>query len=1754
MPEYNAGNAYLTIVPSFRGIEKMMQRETAKLAREIDKAIGNGVGDGMVRAVKAAEKESGRGGQAAGDKFATAFETQMSRRLKGAADAMPDVQVRANLSQFDRAIVRARRQLNEMAGQKIGVGGDTDLDTMAIALEQMETRLRRLQDQTKNPDQWLNLRDALGQVGMLGGMVEQARTQGRTYGGAFAEGAKARITQALKALPEVRVDANSAPAERAVAELRHRLEELGEKKVGVDIDRDSFLEDLQFLGAQLRDLAENSSTVTLKYDLEQAARSLREFGEKVAPTISEGMEESGDEAAERWSGAYVDGVQRRLGDAIRQIPNIPMTVDNTDAERKLAAIRVSMEDLADRRIGVDIDAGAAEAQVEALLARLRDLDSEDVDIDVRTNAAAAAASLSLVRAGADDSSMSLLDLGRQATITMSRIGYMIAVGSTIGALIAPAAATAAAAIIGLGTAGIVAAAGIGVFSAGVSGIGDAVKAMDAQEQDAAKSARSFSQAQNRVAGAADQVKSAEEGLANTRAQNAEQAFAAAQRIRDAERDVAKARREAGQALQRATEQQVDAERDLARVNGDAREAREGLNRALREAVFDLRNLDTAVKRNAVEVDKATTASMKAKEELDRILANPRATEVERRLARDAYNDRIVQIEELKNRGVELRDEQKRLAKEGVEGTDRVTRARKTLANADERVADAQRRLAKSRGQVRDAQIDGAERVAAAERRVADANRAQAAQARQGAAQIAAGQRQIAAAQRQMAQAYEGLGAAGGESLNKLKEAMDKLSPAGQRFARFIHGLKPALRSIRDAAQEGLLPGLESGIQQLVDKYLPAFRSFVKDVGKGLGDIFAATPKVLENPTFQRFFGYIRQTAVPAMQTLWAASMDFARGLVAIFNAFTPLNKPMGQGLLNMASRFAAWSEKLEQNPAFQELLEYVQRVAPKVVHLIGQIATFIGKLVIAAAPVGEVVLDVFIGIAEWLASWKLGSLFALVVVMGTLGTVILGLTGLIRGIKFVTEAYNAVMLLSAKAHAIFAASMSRFGISIGGVSGKVGAVGAEVIAAGRGADTAGRRFGAFGRAMGGLRGIASKVGGMLGAGGILGIGLAAVTLGISYFSQKSAEQEGKVDSLSDALLGLGNKYKEVGSAGRVAGSDGAKAVEELVKGNPDLEKAVIALDAVGVSLDEISKIAEGDTAAALKVINDEIARMDANKGDAGSPGRRESDEAKEWRARREQWVLYGKTIAETGAKSKTTSDALRILRNEQNLVGQASLALTPLQDALAKSQEIVASKTATAQEKTTALYDAEKALRDARVEAIESSESFEASIDTLTTSVTRNKDENVKDAKSLSEKTEQGRNNRDMLENMIDSAGRMYDADVNLNGATQESTDKYEDNKNKIRAVAEKLGLSKDRTNELIEAYSRVKPLDMEFKEHGFPALLEKMRMTQFIQFQLSQGVTPEQIEKMWKAAENERKGHNLRGFAQGGEIYGPGTKTSDDVIIAASRGEFMQQADAVDYYGTPFMHALNKRLIPKDALPGFAHGGLIGDFLSGEYAGGGPIRVHLPVDFSKTKIPDLIAAGIAGSADLNGWMALKKTIESAVSGMSVASDYRPGDPGYHGKGRAIDMVFSDGSERHGGGKALQAFNYIASNYGKGTRELIWDFSPWGLSTGIWNGDRHRFNSASSGPGSHNDHIHWAYDQGGMLPPGYSTVFNGTGKPEPVLTSPQWDAMFAAAINGGVGGGDTYNIEFAENKLTLPQLEAHQQRRDTLARVGRRNR
>jgi phage-related protein len=330
--------------------------------------------------------------------------------------------------------------------------------------------------------------------------------------------------------------------------------------------------------------------------------------------------------------------------------------------------------------------------------------------------------------------------------------------------------------------------------------------------------------------------------------------------------------------------------------------------------------------------------------------------------------------------------------------------------------------------------------------------------------------------------------------------------------------------------------------------------------------------------------------------------------------------------------------------------------------------------------------------------------------------------------------------------------------------------------------------------------------------------------------------------------------------------------------------------------------------------------------------------------------------------------------------------------------------------------------------------------------------------------------------------------------------------------------------------------------------------------------------------------GKDWASFSTGGAVFGPGTGTSDDVPAWLSNGEYVVKASRVRELGVGFMDALNAGR--------FATGGLVGKLagavtdpvgtmrsavngLLDKVPGGGEFRnlvLGLPtkvLDVVVSKLKSLVDAIVPGGdgGELgtgtggSGWQWQMKVLRAVFPGLPLNSGYRPGsitasgNLSYHARGRAVDVP-----------PRADVFNWIRANYGATTKELI--YSPMGALQ-LKNGKSHVYTGAVKA--MHYNHVHWAYrngglvdqplsyDSGGYLPPGVTSVFNGTGKPEPVFTSAQAASLLDSPSSAEVVAalhrladlaavGNAGNVDGLDRVLAA--VEAQPRRSLALARQG----
>ncbi|GAA0719841.1 hypothetical protein Drose_06135 [Dactylosporangium roseum] len=613
-----------------------------------------------------------------------------------------------------------------------------------------------------------------------------------------------------------------------------------------------------------------------------------------------GLRAQGGRYGQEFGGTFADTARRRIEAALRSLPTPQIGVATTEAEQRLKDLRGKLASLASKRIGVDIGATEALEEVRRLKTELDRLAGSSPSAQVRVDTANAAIELAAV-----DREIARLD-GRRANATVdvdtnapTAMGHMqalVSAGLALGPAIVPAAAAAAAGVLALGSAALSAAPAVGVIALAFRGVGAAVKALSTAQQESAKTGGTLAQQQRSIASSADQVRSAEASLANTRANAADAQRRSLQQIADAERQVGQAQRE------------------VLRAQQSLNDAREEERRSQQDVAFRLRQNAIDQRRAAAEVEAATEAAAGGGGER----------------TKDALDEALLRQEELRVAGERLAAEQHRNAQTGVDRSERVVAAQDAIVKAQERVA-------------------------AAERGVTEARQQAAAQARQSAFAIAQAQQAVINAQRAAGAATVAAAATGGAAVDKLDESMRALPVSAQAFARVLFGLKPRLDELQETAADGILPGAQQSIETLLP-YFGDLDAFVGDVAGTIGDLEVRAARTFTNPFWRQFFGYLAGEATPTLDKMYETSINVSEGFARVLLEFTPVERQVGGGLVDLSERFRDWSRSLETNQGFQNFVRYAETEGPRVLATIGELASAGLRIVQAYAPVGSVVV------------------------------------------------------------------------------------------------------------------------------------------------------------------------------------------------------------------------------------------------------------------------------------------------------------------------------------------------------------------------------------------------------------------------------------------------------------------------------------------------------------------------------------------------------------------------------------------------------------------------------------------------------------------------------------------------------------------------------------------------------------------------------------------------------------------------------
>ncbi|MFG3014306.1 peptidoglycan DD-metalloendopeptidase family protein [Streptomyces cinerochromogenes] len=839
-----------------------------------------------------------------------------------------------------------------------------------------------------------------------------AARQGDNTGGAFARSLRAKLEQAFRSMPKLDVRLGDTGVDAELARIRAKLEQLSNKRIGIDVSAEAARAEVGRLEEQLRRLGAAHPNVAVRADTAAARAALAEFRAEIDAVTA-------DPARIRieTDGSFGAKLRAAVRQAEASLPNININADSTPAQVEIARLRQELTTLRDARVGIDIDAATALARITEIQGRLARLSASDADVAVRVDAGAAEAQLAVVhsmvnRLDRDDVHIRIWVDSAAAQAALFQLA--ISLGAVAAIPILP---IAAAGIGAIASAAVAAGAGVGALALAaipaIKGVTSAIRAKTAADKEAATATNNSAAASVRAAQNALQMANAQQALTAAH-RNAARSIAQANRqVEDAERALGQAAARAMEQREQAAEAVERAERSLADAKRQSTDAERALTQARKDAVEQLAEYNDRLAAGKLDQKDAALRVQEAQEELNRVLADPTATDLQMERAQLAYEQARQAQREQTKQYKQLQDEAKKAKEAGVDGNEDVRKATDDVKDAQQNVRDQTEALAKAHKDAAKAEVEAAQQVADAQRALSDAVQNAADTQVQAADSIASAERGVESARLSSIDTTT----SATSKADAYREALAKLTPEQRDLYDSIAGPKGLTAAYKDwskSVQPDVLPLFTRGVDGAKNS-LPGLTPLVQNAADAVRELMDRASAQLKTPFWRGFKKDIEESAKPAIVGLGVAFGNVFKGMAGIVDAFLPHMDGISDRMQTITGRFADWGTGLKDSDAFQGFLRYVQEHGPEVADTLGKLGGAFFDVAHALEPFTGPILEMLGDAAEmisWIAEnapwsiqllyglWIATRLWNLAVAMSPVGRIILLLIGLGLALKY----------------------------------------------------------------------------------------------------------------------------------------------------------------------------------------------------------------------------------------------------------------------------------------------------------------------------------------------------------------------------------------------------------------------------------------------------------------------------------------------------------------------------------------------------------------------------------------------------------------------------------------------------------------------------------------------------------------------------------------------------------------------------------
>ncbi|MEV7466103.1 hypothetical protein AB0O20_06260 [Streptomyces kronopolitis] len=252
------------------------QQIASRITASVRGALQDGISQGGAQARASATRQ--------GEETGGAFSRGLKARLEAAFRSMPRLDVGIDDTGVDAELARLRARMETLAGKRIGV--DVDVAAADAEIADIEERLRRLGAAHPNiavradtGAARAQLEEVRAEIARLSADPTQIRLE---TDGTFGARMRAAVQAAQSSLPNINVGADTSQAEAELASLRGRLTALADQRVGIDIDAAAATAQITDIQARLARLSASDADVNVRVDAAAAEAQLAAVGAMVS--------------------------------------------------------------------------------------------------------------------------------------------------------------------------------------------------------------------------------------------------------------------------------------------------------------------------------------------------------------------------------------------------------------------------------------------------------------------------------------------------------------------------------------------------------------------------------------------------------------------------------------------------------------------------------------------------------------------------------------------------------------------------------------------------------------------------------------------------------------------------------------------------------------------------------------------------------------------------------------------------------------------------------------------------------------------------------------------------------------------------------------------------------------------------------------------------------------------------------------------------------------------------------------------------------------------------------------------------------------------------------------------------------------------------------------------------------------------------------------------------------------------------------